>query len=52
MSQYMKVFNTCRIPGLKKDSLAQNPDSKHIIIVHNNHVQLKKCLNYYYRLIL
>jgi len=37
MSQYMKVFNTCRIPGLKKDSLAQNPDSKHIIIVHNNH---------------
>jgi len=37
MSQYMKVFNTCRIPGLKKDSLSQNLDSRHITVVHNNH---------------
>jgi carnitine O-acetyltransferase len=36
MNQYKKIFGTCRIPGLKQDSLEYNPQSKHIIIVRNN----------------
>jgi len=37
MSQYTRVFSGCRIPALPKDSPHQCPDSKHIIVAHNNH---------------
>lgn len=36
MSQYNKVFGTCRIPNPKKDKLVYNPSSKHIVVMHNN----------------
>ena len=38
MSQYTKVFNGCRIPGLKTDSIRHASHSTHIVVVHNNHV--------------
>ncbi|KAF2349978.1 Acyltransferase ChoActase/COT/CPT [Trinorchestia longiramus] len=41
MSQYDKIFCTCRVPGLTKDSLvfhSHDPQPpRHIIVVHNNH---------------
>lgn len=37
MSQYQKIFGTCRIPGLKEDSLVYNPYSKHIVVAYKNH---------------
>ncbi|KAI4464457.1 carnitine o-acyltransferase [Holotrichia oblita] len=37
MNQYKKVFGTCRIPGLKRDSLEYHPTSTHIAVVNNNH---------------
>lgn len=37
MSQYKKIFGTCRIPGTKRDSLTFN-NSNHITVIHNNHV--------------
>ncbi|CAL4074526.1 unnamed protein product, partial [Meganyctiphanes norvegica] len=41
MSQYFKIFGTCRIPGVTRDFLSyfcQEPNPpKHIIVVHNNH---------------
>uniref|UniRef100_A0A2P2HYR7 Carnitine O-acetyltransferase-like n=1 Tax=Hirondellea gigas TaxID=1518452 RepID=A0A2P2HYR7_9CRUS len=41
MSQYFKIFSTCRIPGLTKDSVchhSQDPDTpKHIVVMHRNH---------------
>ena len=36
MQQYNKIFGTCRVPGLKKDSLVFNPDSKHIVVIAND----------------
>lgn len=41
MSQYFKVFSTCRIPAIPSDRLIhfseeQNPPN-HIVVVHNNH---------------
>lgn len=38
MGQYKKIFGTCRIPGVKQDSLEYNPKSKHIIVMRNNNV--------------
>lgn len=38
MSQYKKIFGTCRIPFEKRDKLSFN-DSKHITVIHNNHVR-------------
>ncbi|CAH2104729.1 unnamed protein product [Euphydryas editha] len=37
MSQYKKIFGTCRIPFEKRDKLSFN-DSKHITVIHNNHI--------------
>ncbi|XP_065164873.1 carnitine O-acetyltransferase-like isoform X2 [Atheta coriaria] len=37
MQQYHKVLGTCRIPGEKSDCLQYNTDSKHIVVVCNNH---------------
>ena len=42
MSQYNKIFSTCRIPGVTRDSLQfhgmSNDPPKHIVVAHNNHV--------------
>ncbi|GIX71218.1 carnitine O-acetyltransferase [Caerostris darwini] len=41
MSQYYKIFSTCRVPGLPKDSLvfygSETVKPKHIVVAHNNH---------------
>uniref|UniRef100_A0A182JAU3 Choline/carnitine acyltransferase domain-containing protein n=1 Tax=Anopheles atroparvus TaxID=41427 RepID=A0A182JAU3_ANOAO len=36
MSQYEKIFGTCRIPGRERDSVQFNPRSKHIVVACNN----------------
>uniref|UniRef100_A0A646QE80 CarnOAT n=1 Tax=Hemiscolopendra marginata TaxID=943146 RepID=A0A646QE80_9MYRI len=41
MSQYRKIFGTCRLPGEKRDRMAyfsedSNPP-RHVVVVHNNH---------------
>lgn len=38
MNQYKKIFGTCRVPSAGQDMLQFNPDSKYIIVAHNNHV--------------
>ncbi|KAI8427768.1 hypothetical protein MSG28_002190 [Choristoneura fumiferana] len=38
MQQYKKIFGTCRIPGEKRDKLSYNSSSKHVTIIHNNHI--------------
>lgn len=38
MSQYNKVFGTCRIPGVEEDTLEFYPLSKHITVAYNNTV--------------
>lgn len=38
MNQYKKIFGTCRIPGVTKDSLEFNLTSNHIVVVKNNNV--------------
>lgn len=49
MSQYYKIFSTCRIPGTKSDSLVYyNEDQRpptHICVAHNNHVRFFLVLN-------
>lgn len=42
MSQYRKIFGTCRIPGEKRDKLSYN-DSKYVTVIHNNHVRIFFC---------
>lgn len=39
MNQYKKIFGTCRIPGIKRDALEYNPQSKHIVVARNNNVR-------------
>uniref|UniRef100_A0A1E1X2A9 Putative carnitine o-acyltransferase cpt2/yat1 n=1 Tax=Amblyomma aureolatum TaxID=187763 RepID=A0A1E1X2A9_9ACAR len=40
MSQYQKIFSTCRVPGYKEDSLAtyflSDSPPKHVLVIHNN----------------
>ncbi|KRT83273.1 hypothetical protein AMK59_3062, partial [Oryctes borbonicus] len=36
MNQYKKVFGTCRIPGVKRDSIEYHPTSTHIVVASNN----------------
>lgn len=38
MSQYKKIFGTCRIPMAKRDKLSYN-DTKYVTVMHNNHVR-------------
>ncbi|CAH0603196.1 unnamed protein product [Chrysodeixis includens] len=38
MQQYKKIFGTCRIPWEKRDKLSYNKDSKHVTVIHNNHI--------------
>lgn len=40
MAQYDKIFGTCRIPGIKYDTLIYNPKSKHIAVIINNIVSI------------
>ncbi|KAL4704063.1 hypothetical protein ACJJTC_001985 [Scirpophaga incertulas] len=37
MSQYKKIFGTCRIPIEKRDKLSFN-DTKYVSVIHNNHI--------------
>ncbi|KAJ0181787.1 hypothetical protein K1T71_002509 [Dendrolimus kikuchii] len=37
MSQYKKIFGTCRIPREKRDTLSYN-DTRHVTVMHNNHI--------------
>ena len=39
MEQYFLQFGACRIPGKVKDTLDFNPNSKHIVVAHNNEVK-------------
>lgn len=43
MNQYYEVLSSCRIPGLKKDSVVNHAKSsrppKHITVVHNFQVR-------------
>lgn len=36
MSQYGKIFGTCRVPGSPADSLQYHPNSTHIVVASNN----------------
>ncbi|XP_058445312.1 carnitine O-acetyltransferase [Malaya genurostris] len=36
MSQYNKIFGTCRVPGKPSDSLLYHPESTHIVVASNN----------------
>lgn len=38
-SQFKKVLGTCRIPVDKEDSMQYNPDSKHVVVIHQEHVR-------------
>lgn len=38
MSQYKKIFGTCRIPAREVDQLSFNPRSRHIVVVFKNGV--------------
>ncbi|CAG9784470.1 unnamed protein product [Diatraea saccharalis] len=37
MSQYKKVFGTCRVPADKIDRLSYN-DTKYVTVIHNDHI--------------
>jgi len=37
MQQYFKVFGTTRLPAMPIDTQSFNPESKHIIVIYNNH---------------
>jgi len=43
MNQYYEVLSSCRIPGLKRDSIVNHakssPPPKHITVVHNFQVR-------------
>ena len=41
MMQYYRLFGTTRIPAEGKDKMSFNPDSKHIVVLHRNHVRTK-----------
>lgn len=47
MQQYRKIFGTCRIPGLEKDSLVFNPDSDYIIVMHKGNVCMDRALRWH-----
>lgn len=38
MSQYKKIFGTCRIPAPEIDSIEYNPQSRHIVVLFKNGV--------------
>ncbi|XP_050425951.1 carnitine O-palmitoyltransferase 2, mitochondrial isoform X2 [Adelges cooleyi] len=37
MSQYSSLFNSTRIPNIKKDTLHKNPSGKHIVVMRGGH---------------
>ena len=40
MQQYHKIFGTCRIPGVEKDSLIYNPQSDYIVVMNKGNVSI------------
>lgn len=40
MSQYKKIFGTCRIPAPQVDQIEYNPRSRHIAVVYKNGVRI------------
>ena len=40
MMQYYRLFGTTRIPAEGKDKMSYNPNSKHIVVLHRNHVSV------------
>ncbi|XP_054285113.1 carnitine O-acetyltransferase-like [Macrosteles quadrilineatus] len=38
MAQYKKVFGTCRLPRIPRDEIVYHPDSRHIVVMHNNNI--------------
>ncbi len=38
MEQFYSLLGTTRIPGRNRDSLSMNPNSKHIVVMHQNNV--------------
>lgn len=43
MSQYKKIFGTCRIPAPEVDKLEFNPKSRHIVVAFKNGVRFTYC---------
>lgn len=40
MSQYKKIFGTCRIPAPQVDQIEYNPRSRHIVVIFKNGVRI------------
>lgn len=40
MEQYYMVYGTTRMPGKTKDYLSLNPNSKHMVVIHDNNVRI------------
>lgn len=40
MSQYKKIFGTCRIPAPQVDKIEYNPRSRHIVVIFKNGVSI------------
>ena len=40
MSQYKKIFGTCRVPGRDCDQISFNSQSKHIVVAYRNAVSI------------
>lgn len=41
MSQYKKIFGTCRIPAQQVDRIEYNPRSRYIVVIFKNGVRIK-----------
>lgn len=50
MNQYYQVLSSCRIPGLKKDSVVNHarssPPPKHVTVVHNCQVRTSTAVSF------
>lgn len=47
MSQYKKIYGTCRIPARDVDKIDYNPQSRYIVVVHKNSVSKSLQHNYW-----
>lgn len=52
MSQYKKIFGTCRIPAQKIDKIEYHPKSRHIVVAYKNGVSFPKIFHLYYKYII
>ena len=39
MEQHYQLFGSTRMPNANKDTVSLNPNSKHIVVLHNNNVR-------------